>query len=186
MTKYILHGGNTSENYFDNRYFFKSMTDGFRGEVKVLLNYFSRPLDEWKTLEKEDSNKIKRLSKAKKVSCEVATVDDFLSQLKRADVMYMRGGDTLALIKHLKRYPKLTTHFEGKVIAGSSAGVYALSKYYYTNDRRRIEKGLGVLNIKVYCHYLPDDKNTVERLLKYKESLEFIVLPSFKSVVIYK
>ena len=185
MTKYILHGGNTSEPNIDNNSFFKEMTVGFRGKTTILLNYFSRKDDEVTQKFEQDKRRFLRLSKNKYLVFEIAQAETLARQLKKANVMYMRGGTTAWLTEKMSRTSNLKALFKGKVIAGSSAGAYALSKYYWGNDAKKIDKGLGVLNIKTYCHYSPKDKLIVSRLLKYKEDLPLLILPNHKWTVFF-
>ena len=185
MTKYILHGGNTSESSSDNDSFFREMTLGMKGEVQVLLNYFSRKEDEVQEKFEQDKRSFFTNSKNKDLNFEIAEEKQLADQLKRADVMYMRGGNTSRLVEKMKYTKNHKKLFEGKVIAGSSAGAYALSKYYWGNDTRKIGKGLGILNIKTYCHYLPEDSLIIKMLLKHKENLPLLVLQNYKWTIIF-
>jgi hypothetical protein len=186
MIRFVLHGGDTSEKNCDNNSFFKEMTLGKKGKVQVLLNYFARP--DWEIIElsKQDIKRFKLESVNKNLEFDVAKNNEFSKQLEWADVMYMRGGVTSLLTKKLSRTPNLENLFDGKTIGGSSAGVYALVKYYFCNDEKKIGKGLGILNIKAYCHYGQKDREVVEKLASYKEKLPLLVLPNHKWTVIYK
>jgi len=167
MIKFVLHGGNTSENNRDNNSFFREMTVSSKKKLKILLNYFSRDGSEHTKLYKQDVARFKKLSLVKNLDFMMAEPDKLSQQLKLADVMYMRGGWTEWLTKELS----LTKNFEkllsNKVIGGSSAGVYCLSKYYYGNDVGKIGEGLGILPIKAYCHYEKNDTDIVKKLASY-------------------
>ncbi len=184
-TKYILHGGRTSLKNKDNYDFFREITSGIEGPIKILLNYFSRD-DDWNLLAESDKEKILKQAGDKKVTFEIADPDKLGSQLKEANVMYMRGGKTSKLLEKLKKTPNLETLFKGKVIAGSSACVYSLAKYYYGNDSKKLAEGLGLLNIKAYAHYKTSDIHIVEKLKNYKEDMEIIVLPESKFQIIFR
>jgi len=186
MTKYILHGGNSKEINPDNDSFFKEMTLGSKGRTLVLLNYFSREESVIPELAKQDKARFLANSENKDLEFEIANEDKLSEQLKNANVMYMRGGETEWLVKKLSKIQNLEKLFEGKVIAGSSAGVYALSKYCWENDSKRLGDGLGILNFKAFCHYSPQDTEIIEKLLAYKEELPLLVLPNYKWVVYYK
>lgn len=186
MIKYILHGGNTGEVNKDNNNFFKEMTSGLKGNVKILLNYFARKDSEIEKLAKQDKQRLLKHSKNKNLQFQVAQVERFEKQLKWANVMYMRGGIIIHLIKKLKNIKNIEKLFRDKVIAGSSAGAYALSKYYWGNNTKRLGKGLGILNIKCYCHCGPKDMKIIKKLMGYKKKLPLILLPNNKMMVIYK
>lgn len=186
MTKYILHGGNSRDINPDNDGFFREMTLGSVGKTLVLLNYFSREDDEVEKLAEQDKQRFLQNSENKDLEFEIAHPDGLTDQLQRAFVMYMRGGETDWLTSKIKKTGNLEGLFRNKVIAGSSAGVYTLSKYYWGNDTAKIGEGIGVLNIKAFCHYSPKDREIVDKLLNYKESLPLFTLPNYKWTVWYK
>lgn len=186
MTKYILHGGNTREVNPDNDSFFQEMTLGGKGKTLVLLNYFSREDNEIEELAKQDKQRFLLNSKNKELEFEIAQPEIFAEQLKKAYVMYMRGGETDKFKEKLSRTSNIEKLFKNKVIAGSSAGVYVLSKYYWGNDNAKIGEGLGILNFKAFCHYQPKDIDIIEKLLQHKEDLPLLVLPNYKWVVLYR
>src|SRR3989344_1375729 len=184
MTKYILHGGDTFKNNNDNNNFFREMVLGLEGKIKILLNYFSREESEYEKLVKQDRQRLLRYSKNKDLEFQVAETERFEKQLRWADVMYMRGGSTERLMKKLRKVKNIERLFEGKVIAGSSAGAYALSRYYYDNNSKILRKGLRVLNIKCYCHCKPEDIKIIRKLIVSKEEIPLILLPNYKMFVI--
>lgn len=187
MTKYILHGGYTREPNSDNDTFFREMTQGLTGKVSVLLNYFAtveEPRNE--QYFKEEKERLLQNSENKDLEFEIAKVDKLKEQLEKADVMYIRGGSSKKLLEAISKTPNLEKLFEGKTIAGSSAGAYALSKYFWNNDSGKLREGLGILNIKCFCHYKTEDKEDLKKLLEYKENLPIITLPDYKWVVLYK
>lgn len=55
----------------------------------------------------------------------------FVEQIKQADVIYLKGGNTNWLHDRLAEIPDLINLLSGKIVAGSSAGALVLSKYYY-------------------------------------------------------
>lgn len=186
MTKYILHGGNSKEFNPDNDSFFREMTAGSHGKTLVLLNYFSREETDVIKLAEQDRQRFLQNSENKDLEFEIAEPEKLTDQLRRVYVMYMRGGETDWLRDRLSQTPQVEQLFKDKVIAGSSAGVYVLSKYYWSNDHSKIGKGLGILDFKAFCHYKPDDTKIVKALLKYKEPLPLFVLPNFKWMVFYR
>lgn len=186
MIKFVLHGGHTSKANMDNSGFYREMTADQKGKLKILLNYFARKEEDIERLSRQDIQKFKKYSANKNIEFKIAKSDNLESQLKWADVMYMRGGWTEWLTKKLSKTPNLEKSFDDKVIGGSSAGVYTLVKYYYGNDSKRIGKGLGILSMKAYCHYETKDKAIVKKLSSYKEKLPLLILPIYKWVVIYK
>jgi len=59
-----------------------------------------------------------------------------------------------------------------------------LAKYYLSEDKKSIENGLEILNLKVFCHYTKDGRENLEKLKQHKEKLATIVIPDYKYVVL--
>lgn len=186
MTKYILHGGNTREISPDNDSFFREITLGSKNKTLVLLNYFAREDNEVEGFAEQDKQRFLQNSGGKDLEFEIAHPKQLTEQLSHSDVMYMRGGETNWLKEKLLETPNLAKLFEGKTIAGSSAGVYVLSKYYCRNDTDKLCDGLGIINLKAYCHYKPEDEEIINKLSAYREKLPLLVLPNHKWVVFYQ
>ena len=69
-------------------------------------------------------------------------------------------------------------------MAASSAGVYVLSQYYYSNSRDDIYTGFGILPIKTFCHYTEEKSNKLEKLKKYGEDVPVYAIPEETYVII--
>jgi peptidase E len=186
MTKYILHGGDTREFNEDNESFFREMTSGLEGNITILLVYFAKDGSKVEQLAIEDKVRFTKNSENKNLEFLVANLDEVATQLNQANVVYIRGGDTALLLSKLNKIPNFANLIEGKIIGGSSAGAYALGKYFWENDTGELGEGLGILNIKVYCHYKPEDGDIVKQLLNNKEKLPLLVLPSYKWQIFYQ
>jgi peptidase E len=186
MTKFILHGGHTRIVNPDNNSFFKEITADTQDKALILLNYFSRDGNEVEQCASHDKRRILENSSNKELEFEVADINYFSDQIKRAQAIYVRGGDTKKLVAEMSKVHNLAGLFKDKTIAGSSAGLYFLTKYYWSNDRKQIEEGLGFFSIKAYCHYRPEENENIKQLLSYKEDLPLLTLPDFKYVVWFK
>jgi peptidase E len=186
MTKFILHGGATSLPIEENKLFFREILKGLKSPIKLLIIYFSREEEEWPKLLKQDKPKFMTAAGKRKVDITLASknLDEFVDQLKRADAIYMRGGDTPKLKKILSRVKNFKALLKGKVVAGSSAGAYVLAEYCYSNHLKGFLRGFGILPIKVFGHYTNDQKNVLEKLKKHKEDLKTYAIEEGKFVVI--
>ena len=184
MTKYILHGGRTREPNSDNDSFFREMIQGLTGKIRILLVYFAV---EDNLVQEKYQEEIKQFSGSRKdLEFEIADSDRLKEQLKNADVMYMRGGSTAKLLNELTKTSSIDKLVDGKTIAGSSAGAYAICKYSLSNESGEFRDGLGLLNLKCYCHYKDSEEENLKKLLKYKETLPIITLRDCKWVTIYR
>lgn len=185
MTKYILHGGATSKPVKSNKDFFKEVLKGFGPKVKVLIIYFSRKKKDYNWMFEQDKINFKKNSPEKNIQLEIAEHDPakFKKQLKKADAIYVRGGNTLPLLRQIKHTPNFAELITDKVYAGSSAGMYLVCKYYWSTDRKRVESGLGILPIKGFAHWEPSKKNYLIKLKKHKENLPLYKVPESKYIV---
>jgi len=186
MTKYILHGGDTSYINPDNDGFFREITLGTKGKTTILLNYFSRKDDEVEKCAEQDEQRFLQHSENKNLAFEIARPENLAEQLGRSDVMYMRGGETKKLLDALSLTKNIEKLFKNKIIAGSSAGAYALGAHYWENGTDEMGNGLWVLEFKVLCHYTPERNDRIEKLLKYGKEMPLLILPDYKWVVLFK
>jgi len=183
MTKFVLVGGYSNKSADDGGAFAQELVEGFDQPVRILECIFARPVDEWESaLEKDKflfSSKLKQ-----KIIFELADPARFIEQIRKADVIYFRGGRTKALIEVLEQSPGWEKELSGKTVAGSSAGVNFLAQYYYSLDNLEICQGLGILPIKALVHYKSDynapniEWDTVyQELNEYGEDLPVLAIP---------
>jgi len=185
MTKFILHGGATSTRSEKNSRFFREIVKGFDKRVKILLVYFSRDKFEWDILQKKDKETFQSVFNGK-ILFDIASEDysEFKKQVMSNDIVYLRGGKTPDLQKKLQKMKNFKKIIHGKVVVGSSAGAYVLSEYYYSNRLDSIFEGLGVLPIKVFCHFDESKQNALQKLKNFGQELETIILPEEEFIVI--
>ncbi len=96
----------------------------------------------------------------------------------------MRGGETEKLLFELKKHPEFKDAIKGKTIAGSSAGAYAVSRYYHSANRGGIHEGLGILPVRMICHYQSDTlkftDDPIALMKEYPDELPLVVLKDFE------
>ena len=185
-TKYILHGGYTREPNESNESFFYEMVKSVPNNGRVLLVYFAS--DDSKVDNKyiEDCERMKLYEGDKNISFIKATHEDFLVQVEKADVIYLRGGDTQKLQNILAEYQNFSDSIKGKTMAGSSAGAYVLSKYYFTNSLNKVLEGLGCLPVRCICHFeskihpASDDVDSVSMMEEFDSNLELVLLKDYE------
>ena len=177
MTKYILHGGYADRESVENYDFYKEILKDCSSPTNVLLVLFSRPDEMREELGARLVSLFERNSEDISLSFEIAKESNFLAQVKRADVVYLRGGDTLKLLNTLKVYNDLKNNFLGKVIAGESAGAYVLSNCFYSKTIGGVMSGLGHVPVNTICHF--EDKNA-DKLSECSQDSETLLLPNYK------
>jgi hypothetical protein len=193
MTKYVLHGGKEAASSEANTKFFQEVLSGVGQEPNLLCVYFAKDKNlkvwDWEQLFADDVEQITASCPGTKITFVLA--DDnpayFADQIKAADVIFLRGGITAALVRVLTEIRDLETLWRGKVVAGASAGALALSAYYYDGDSGSYCEGLGILPIKVICHWGPQRFDKLDPLKRFgKEGMEVVTIPEQEFVVFEK
>ena len=186
-TKYILHGGQIKIDNELNRGFAREFIADVTDNSQILLVFFAYDESEWQNGYNFFRNLYSKYL-GKQYNFVMATRKKFIDQIKTSDSIILQGGDTEKIIKTLKQYPLFEEAVVGKTVAGSSAGAYALSEYAYSNDTDEIFRGMGILPIRVRCHYNGEDKEIEDKFAKYPESLrlELVLLKNFEYKIFYK
>jgi peptidase E len=183
MTKYILHGGYTSTDNELNRTFYEEISRDVPDGGTILLCYFASKDEDDSHRFKEDADRIKAHAHNKNLDFRMANEAEFIEQLRQADALYIRGGSTPKLMGKLRAYDALTKILDGKTIAGSSAGAYAIGRYSAFHDDEsggKVREGLGLLPLRVVCHYeslrLPPNPDALAMLKDTATELDLVIL----------
>ena len=183
MTRFILHGGYTNVDNEQNSNFWRELSQYTPDGGNILLVNFSRKDDEMNKYFEEDKNRILKEIHNKKFIFSLASKENFMEQIKIANTIYMRGGNTEKLLDTLKQYHDFSKSLTGKVVSGDSAGAYVLAKYYPVSNGK-VNEGLGILPIRIICHYENprfEFKNDLLILMEqYPKDLELVILRDFE------
>ncbi len=183
MTKFILHGGGETQRNEKHDKFFREFIKNLPAKAKVLLVYFA--VEDELVLEKHLVYKeyFQELSGEKEIDLKIASKENFIDELKWADGVYFRGGDTYSLLNQIKKYPNFKEELLKKnLVAGSSAGVYFLANYSFSVSRGIIYEGLGILPIKTNCHYEGDKAGEIKILDDYPGKLILLKEGEYKII----
>jgi len=156
MTKYVINSGGSRNNPELAKKYFTEIVKGLGKKPNILCCFFAEKRENWeKKFDKYTDGFKDLLPKGIVSSFELAFPEKFIEQIKKADIIYIPGGDDLLLQYWLRQFdiPKI---WQGKVVATSSASSNALSKHFWTCDWRQCMDGLGILNIKFLPHYMSD------------------------------
>jgi peptidase E len=178
MTKYILAGGYIQKAVDGGKAFCEEMVSKLNIDKKIRILYvaFAEPKHLWE--EKMLVNKELFSKFINNFELQLAQVENFTEQIKDADVVYVRGGDTDLLFEVLSSIDGWYKELVGKVYVGASAGAEVISKYVYNLDTLCITEYLGIFPIKFIPHWKSDynapnidwDK-AYDDLKEYKEDL---------------
>ena len=152
-TKYVISGGNAKHNNAENDDFFKEILKDTPEELSVLIVMFARKGEGVERSYETAKQMFERNKSSKKILYSNALHSKLAQQIKDAHVVYIHGGENLAFIHEMRQYPDFAAQIKGKIIAGESAGTYLLSSVFYSKTIGRLEEGLGILPIKVICHF---------------------------------
>lgn len=188
MTKFILHGGirHGSQQLLSEMSFFSEFIKDLPKHARVLCVYAAIDSDRWEDEFKREQEKISALMGLNAVELELGSNDaqELAEQIVRSDAVYFRGGYSSELIKStLMKVSNLRELLKNKIVAGSSAGAYALSKYYIS-VKGVLGKGLDIVSCKVMAHYTDERIAELEALKKYGEDLPLYALKEGEYVII--
>lgn len=180
MTKFILHGGFTRKDNESNRLFFEEFLRDVPENGNVLLVYFAARNDDMSEISTEQIQKLKALSGDRKLNFTIAEKENFRDQAGRADAVYIHGGSTSKLLDVLHAYPDLKVLVQGKTVAGSSAGAYAITSLGPSHLEEVLREGLGLVPLRIICHYesseLPPNVSAVTLLKNTAQDLELVIM----------
>jgi peptidase E len=187
VTKYILHGGFTRVDNESNRAFFEEIVRDVPDGGTILLCYFASKADDYSDRFKKESQNLTEQSHCKNLIFLLANEEDFVEQVKQASAIFIRGGSTPKLLEILKKYPEFKENLDGKTVAGSSAGAYAIGRYSPFHDDEsggEVREGLGLLPLRVVCHFespdLPPNPRALSSLKNLAQDLELLLLRDFE------
>ena len=176
QTKFILHGGYAKGVKQENDIFFSEILSSAPKEAKILLVYFAESDERVAGRTQDDHEQFEKNKGGRILSYEVASEQLFAEQAKTADIIYLHGGHTGRLLDALKKISNLKELFDGKIIAGDSAGANVLTTIFYSKTIGTSE-GLGFIPIKIICHYLEEDKEKLEHM---RSDLEILFLSEYE------
>lgn len=188
MIKYILHGGISKNGEYKKDFFDEIVLSLPQKELTVIYIPFNDNEEKRQENTERKQKEFTHFLHQKKTIVMRANenIEKFLDQTHDADIIYFGGGNTKSAIESFRQIPLdiIMQHLQNKVIVGTSAGANALSKYYFSTHRQQVEEGLGILPIKVFCHYTEEKEPQIEELENYKEHLTSFALPEDYFVVI--
>lgn len=185
-TKYILHGGYATRKNKDNDKFFQEILKSRKKDLNILLVMFAKFKKDYAAKSKQVISQFEKNNlKKKNLSFDIADEKSLAKQIKQVDIIYLQGGDTRRLLKKMRQYKNFEKAVQGKIVAGGSAGAYVLSSYYYSRSRNAVALGLGLVPVKVSCHY--EKNKAYEKFLKnIPADLPLLLLPKYKFKVFYQ
>ncbi len=180
---FILHGGDTSKDTSENGLFFKYFTEFVdKGDVRILMCYFTKAKDTWEARLESDRSKIAQQTTKNVIVSLAKDPEDLLDQLDSHDVLYVAGGEAQPLESYLPQLRDLRDKLIGKVYLGCSMGAFIVSAQYVLSFEKQgpveVHYGLGLLPISTLCHWNIETKKgqKVELLKQAAPATPILVL----------
>lgn len=153
MTKYVLNSGGLSSYPEKTKAFFAELVKDQGNEPIVLICLFSRARERWEIdFLSFEENYPPLFPNDVTPKLVMAVPDQFEQQVAQADIILLAGGDDHLLTYWLQRFD-IPNMWEGKVVAGSSAGSIFLSTHSWTCDWRECIDGFGIVPVKIIPHF---------------------------------
>jgi hypothetical protein len=182
MTKYILSGGYPYKAHDGGKSFCDEIIKGIEKPIKILDCLFARLSADWN--EKFVNDKDFFSKHLDNFELTLATVENFVEQVKNTDVVFFQGGNPRLLMETLNTILDWKNFIDGKIIVASSAGADALVSYYGVGRTMNIGTGFGMVPIKFIPHWqsdygqglLIDWNQLLENLKSHEEEKEVVIL----------
>jgi peptidase E len=124
-----------------------------KSELNVAFCNFARNHNNPEELDEALRGMFSQFSGRRRLKFQTMTSRDFRASSKWADVIYMPGGDPILLLSEFEKHPDISELWDGKIIAGASAGADVLcARYCYLQDKS-FGTGLGWLNVTCVPHW---------------------------------
>jgi len=153
--KVIFSGGFASKAEDGGAAFCNEIIEDGPSRIRILECIFGMSADlGLGAMEKDIALFKKKLPKAE-LEFEMARKDVFAEQIRKADVIHFRGGNTDLLYEALSQIEGWQSVLKNKILVGASAGAYILSDFYIkrTGIIPSLEKGFGLISAKTVAHY---------------------------------
>lgn len=161
MTTFILSGGNINSANEKKIEYYNFLLNSF-DNANILVIAFARDKSEWPVVEEETKKEFARYSDNVDVTSASTDPNKFKNQVSLADIVILKGGNTDMLIDHLSKLHFADLNLKNKIISGSSAGAYALSKKYYSLTHQGVKRGLGLIDTNIIVHYLSPTYRSID------------------------
>src|ERR1035437_8716055 len=113
-TKFILIGGFPKKAIDGGKAFCVELIKGFSEPAKILDCIYARPLEDWNQIFQNDKEFFSKNLPGRSFDIELADPKKFIEQIKWADAIYLRGGDSQQLLKLLTQSKGWLDELDGK------------------------------------------------------------------------
>lgn len=158
MKRLILMGGRPWLGPDKGQAFAQALLDSKNQTVNIAYCIFAQPESDWAETERVNTDMLTEFADGKNLVFQTMTEDNFLDISEWADVVYMPGGDPAQLRQALDAHGEVATLWNGKTIAGSSAGADIMCEQFMYLQDKTIHEGYGWVRAVCIPHWLADFK----------------------------
>ncbi len=155
MKRLVLMGGRPWVAGDKGKLFTDALFRYFPNEVKLAFCMFAQPESEWVSTEKWNTSMFDSFKGSRTIIYKTMTHETFEDISKWADIIYIPGGDPFKLMEEIEKHD-VGKLWDGKIVAGSSAGADLLCKGFPYLQEKRFGDGLGWLNVAMIPHWRDD------------------------------
>lgn len=183
MKRLILMGGRPWLADDKGTHFTSVLFRYFPKEAKIAFCIFAQPESDWTETESRNIDMFESFKGNKRLSYKTMADENFYELSKWADIIYIPGGDPFELIKRLQKF-NLDELWNGKVIAGSSAGADLFCTGFPFLQERKFGQGLGWVQATCIPHWRDDFNSYTDADWDWAEAEAIKQLPSLPVLTI--
>jgi hypothetical protein len=135
----------------------------FPGNLKLAFCIFAQPEKDWEETRVWNTTMFNHFKGDRKIEYQTMTPENFADVSAWADVIYLPGGSAALLLEKLQAAGDLAKLWDGKVIAGSSAGADIFCEGFMYLQDKTYGKGLGWIKASCIPHWRADFENYTEK-----------------------
>jgi peptidase E len=153
MKRLILMGGRPWLASDGGQQFVDVLFRYFPKQVNLAFCIFAQPESDWQETRRTNDEMFTKCGGQRQITAKVMTTENFAEISAWADIVYLPGGNPFTLKEKIEAAGDIATLWEGKVIAGSSAGADLFCKAYPYLQERTLGEGLGWLPVACIPHW---------------------------------
>ncbi len=156
MKRLILMGGRPWLAKDEGERFAATLFRYFPEQVKLAFCIFAQPEEDWEETRAVNTAMFNRFKKGAEIEYQTMTADNFEAVSAWADIIYLPGGRTSRLLEALRPFD-LAKLWDGKLIAGSSAGANLFCTGFVSLQDKAFGRGLGWVKASCVPHWRATD-----------------------------
>jgi peptidase E len=157
MKRLILMGGRPWFAADKGKRFTESLFRYAPKEVKVAFCIFAQPEIDWKETRDWNTSMFDAFKAERTILYQTMTETNFAEVSAWADIIYVPGGDTNLLMDRLATCGDIASLWDGKVVAGSSAGADFMCEGFIYLQEKSYGRGLNWVKATMIPHWRSPD-----------------------------